>query len=522
MRKILKEKPSALFIAIGAGILVVAIAVCVAAAISSKSKEKSTLNGNELSAASANQTFSLQAETDSLTDESHTDESESSPSISAASTRTQGKNKNSSVKAASFKELNLNGEEIGRLKRLTYKCDSMYEDELKGNHLPTFFLKDYILESADYYGLKKNPDWYAAPKVFDGYLSGTNQKCFGALSIDDFNRIIRDIYGDKAVSFTYKDFPDFLELNSTWKIWHAQGGTYDSTKCGECLVLIDYATVYEAPAEYRSSGFEENTYIGFRVENGRIEAIAIEYCEFDNQKLFMHIAEVTFVKNGSSYCLSTVNEDCRNGGDTPIHPLSHYKGYTFYSYLGTSSVEVNLEQKYGIAPPKENQKPKKADSVESAYEAFVKNKTWDLFNPRYALIDIDQDGTQELFVTGQESEDSRFCFTYLYTCTGNDYKVIEVDSIYSYHEPQYNKKEALLLYSPEGSSGGEGYSKFFRKVGNTLVEEYEIYYRIDKNNNTVYYRREYDANGALKTEELLGHECTYYDNATLIETKEIH
>lgn len=503
-------KPSAFIIAITLGVSAAVITLSVVAAmISAKAGARERNHGGEAAVTSDGQAFSIEQDS-ALSVE---------PGSTCAVTTELWKKpeyENTPIKGNSFSSLGIKGADFRRLKYLTDGIHSMYSRDLRDNSLASVNLKDYIVSFADYYGLKNNPCWYAAQSAYNSSLRSSNQKCLGALSINDFNKILYDLYGAKAPALAYSDFPELSRRDASWCILHAPGSTSGSVSCDECLVLVEYAN---------SSSPEKDIHIGFKLEGGKIKAVSVELMEFNGEKLFLLRGEVSFVKNGGRYCLDSVNDNCHEGGESSAYPIDWYKGYTFYSYSDESPVVVDMYKKYKIDRPGEAttiQKPQGPSSAREAYEEYVNGKTHDSENTRYGFIDIDKDGVEELFVTGQESEGSRFYLTDIYSCVGDDYSIVVVDNIYSFHEPMYYAPESLIFYMPEGPTGGERYIKFYRKQGNSLVEVFEIYCVDDGNGNTDYYRIVYASDGSEVSREHLGQQCVYFENNKNVETKELN
>lgn len=361
------------------------------------------------------------------------------------------------VNADDFSDLNIKGFELQKLKFLVTNSDMWHENELKGNNSLTFATARYIEMFADDYGINESQNWNSAPMIYDDYIKEIGYEVKGAISIDDYNMIMRDIYGDSIEKMSYSDFPDVNDLSRVWQIWHTTGGEKGSSKCSECLLIVGPI----GDTEFVSDNYEYGRFAGFKVDGDMISAICVSVFEADeymNEPYYVLELESRLAKGSKGYYLHSVNPNLYGGGDSPVYPtkqLSDYEYYNVFSMLDTPDNPTDCLPSIANAVVE-------IDSPEAAFEDYLDMRKHNDYiedfaeteNERYCFVDINGDGVNEMVVTGDITYDRGWQFTRIYTCDAEDYTVTPSGELfYHYGEPSFSDEHTALVISPyRGSS----------------------------------------------------------------------
>lgn len=453
-----------------------------------------------------NNIFFADNETSSVSQQASTSiaQQEASTKAGETSTRKQTTTKkntqtqNKKLSADKFSELGISGFEMRKIKYLTTHYGFWYTGKLKDNNETINTIGYYIERFADEYGFDRSNNWEAAPQVFNDYISGMNLKVIATLSIDEFNKVLRDIYGDSAEQLSYSDFPELLELDTTTRIWHTLGGNMGLYDCGECLVFVDYDSDFESNDQWPD-------FTGFRIEGNLISALWLEYCEFSDydEPMMLVIQESMLAKGSNGYYLHSVNPDIYGGGSSNAETVKSLSDYEIYDDVSGENKLVDLGKYYPeLATEAKAGKTEKAesfDSVEQAYIAYLANRKnngiesdfVETEDEGYCIFDLNGDGVDEMIIIGLIPSSGGWHYCRLYSCDPKTYTVKPAsDLIYYYSVVRYSPKYSSLITCPY--KGNMYYMSFLyiKYDGNYCKDYFELYsenYEDGSSKSSIYY-----------------------------------
>lgn len=124
-------------------------------------------------------------------------------------------------------------------------------------------------------------------------------------------------------------------------------------------------------------------------------------------------------------------------------------------------------------------------SVSDKYKEFIVNKEYekdikDLYKTaeEYAIIDINKDGIEELFIQDNYSNEFHNILMYTFDKTNNQVKY--VDLIYAYMGIRYNSEVGEIMYTPVRLYGGIGGYTFYKLENDKLVETKTVGQNVDE------------------------------------------
>ncbi len=491
----LEGKPCTMLLAMTAVFSVAVIAITMLAAIIAS---KAGVDDESVSAVSPSQA-SVQGVTEEMnqrqsTMEYLTNEQETATKEQITAAKETVAAEPQQLDADNFAELDIKGFELQKLKFLVTNSDMWHEGEIRDNNSLTFALARYIEKFAEDYNIKDSENWSSAPIIFDDYIKETGYEVKGALSIEEYNMILRDIYGDSVEEMSYSDFPEVLELNRVWRIWHTLGGEKDSAKCSECLLIVGPT----GETDFVGGNVEYGRFAGFKVDGDMISAICVsvyEADEFMDEPYYVLELESRLAKGNNGYYLHSVNPNLYGGGDSPVYPATQLEDYEYYNDF---SMRDEPENPIDCLPSVANA-VEKIDSPEKAYEDYLdmrKHNDYaedfaDTENERYCYADINGDGVNEMIITGDITYDRGWQFTRIYTCDTDDYTVTPASElIYHYGEPRISEEYSALVIEPyRGTSitwseefvqykNGEFRNSFTVSADRSETEDYTYSYHV--------------------------------------------
>lgn len=386
------------------------------------------------------------------------------------------------ISADKFSELGISGFELRKIKFITSHYGFWHNGKIMNSSDALYSVSAYIQEFAGDYGFNKTNNWKSAPTVFADKLSARNHKVVAALSIDDFNRVLRDIYGPSAEQFTYSDFIDYINLDASFVMWHTKGASKGSSKCSECLVIAEYIDDFE-------SNDVDPDFTAFKIEGNLISALWLEKCSYFDVKepTMWFIQKSMFARGSNGYYLHSVNHERYGGGETDSIKLKELSDYEIYDISSGKNEVEDMDAyfpEFTTVSKETTQKTEKYGSVEQAYIEYIANRKHngietdfvETSDEGYSFYDLNGDGVKEMIIIGLIPSSGGWHYCRLYKCDPETYKVTPAsDLIYYYSVVRFSPKHSSLVYCPY--KGNSYYMSFaFTKYdGNYSKDWIEIY-----------------------------------------------
>lgn len=493
MKGFLQGKPIFALLGLTAliSVAVIAVTMIIALATSGKAPDKVEQAPSATQSASQGEDYILPESVSSTqeTTEAQTTQKPTEPDTTASAAKVNVSGK--------FTALGISRQKLSRMIYATYNSDLWHEGKMKSNNSITYGLAEYLRIFSTDFGLIYNSIWYDAPKALDSRLKKQNLRCTGAVDIDLFNKIVRDLYGPQTPTFSYSDFPSVSSGNTAWRIMRADS----SYGFGECLIMAAPL----AGAEFESNSGTLGEYVGFSVKNGLISAIYVNLYDHNSRPTVVLVSEIYFAKDSEdNYYMHSVNPDRFATGDSEVFGIDKFNDYVFYEIFADTQEPHKLidflpeylkpEKTTTAAPTTAPQK----STAEQAYSQIIStaNSDPDLENAhdlKYCLFDVDKNGTPELIISGEES--MGWYFSCIYSYNSSSGKAEKVDVLFHHQEIRYSPKFLSLAVSETASSYNYYECVFYKLSNGKLVldrkvtaDRYEtedyVYHLTDSNGNS--------------------------------------
>lgn len=382
---------------------------------------------------------------------------------------------NQKLNAKKFSELGISGFELKKIKFITTNYGFWCERKLIDDHDALHNISSYIQNFASDYGFDKTNIWKSSQTAFNDQLKAKNHKVSAAVSIDDFNKVLRDIYGPSAEQFSYSDFSTSSDPKYSYNVFYTKG----SAKCPECLVFTEYNSNFE-------SNYTSPNFTGFSIKGNLISALWVERNDFDDEPSVWMIQESYFAKGPDGYYLHSVNPEYYGGGEYSSASLEDLSDYEFYDRVSGKNRILDLSDYYPELTTKaQTQNTQKPSSVEDAYIEYIANRKnngidadfADTSDEGYSFYDLDGDGVEEMIILGMITTDPGWFYCRLYKCDPETNQVSPAsDLIYYYSVVRFSPKHSSLVYCPY--RGNSYYMSFmFTKYDGNYSEDWiELYH----------------------------------------------
>ena len=163
----------------------------------------------------------------------------------------------------------------------------------------------------------------------------------------------------------------------------------------------------------------------------------------------------------------------------------------------------------------EEEQTQETINIEEIYKNYIKEekykndiKDWEVEPKQYAILDINQDGISELFITGWEDQIVDWSNNVIYTYDKEKNEVIIIDNIYCYSKIRYDSNTKEIVYTDIRPNSNTGFYGFYKLENNKFVctktvgsDEGKSFIRTNEQSQTI-------------TEE---EENKYYENVEQIE-----
>lgn len=513
MKGFLQGKPIFALLGLTAliSVAVIAVTMIIALATSGKAPDKVEQTPSATQSASQGEDYILPESVSSTqeTTEAQTTQKPTEPDTTASAAKVNVSGK--------FTALGISRQKLSRMIYATYNSDLWHEGKMKSNNSITYGLAEYLRIFSTDFGLIYNSIWYDAPKALDSRLKKQNLRCTGAVDIDLFNKIVRDLYGPQTPTFSYSDFPSVSSGNTAWRIMRADS----SYGFGECLIMAAPL----AGAEFESNSGTLGEYVGFSVKNGLISAIYVNLYDHNSRPTVVLVSEIYFAKDSEdNYYMHSVNPDRFATGDSEVFGIDKFNDYVFYEIFADTQEPHKLidflpeylksEKTTTAAPTTAPQK----STAEQAYSQIISTANSDpdfgyTENLKYCLLDINKDGTPELVISGESTLEQNWYTTVVYLYDKSTGTVKKTESLYHYECLWYSSKHSSLVIS-ELRDSYNYYERSYYKISNgQLVSYMTVSANCYETEDYVYHLT--DSNGNTKK---ISNGQEYFDEMQIIET----